>query len=1244
MFIYFNMKNIYKRIIKNICLVLFTLLNSQIANADICSNETSTQAKEFWIAFMQNHDEELTIPHGLDLIISVDKATHVDIIDEVSNYHWFEDFEANTVQTFTVPCQLFNTIEYGQVVDRTLHITSTEPISVYMNNHQNISSDATLALPISACDSYYIIQNADASLDSHYGSFMPSVFSIISFENNTKVEITPTLKTSDGHPANETFTVTMHKGQVYQVASTEADLGHNLSGSQIKALNGKKVAVYTGNRSANIPYAASNGNSNILCEMCPPVSTWGKNFIIQPFTSGFVDMIKCTACNDSTKIYKNGKLLKTINALESYEFLINESDGAFKLETSEPVCVYQYMSSNNYVYKRANGGPSQLYVNPIEQAINKLNFCTPPHELLNNHFVNIVIRTKDAQKITLDGKTKFTKFTPVDDMFSTGYAIVSRGQHTLEAPTPFIANLYGMGDGLSYAYCAGSNVYKLNTESNTNAVVCAGDTFSFGGIDYSETGFYIDTLINGNGCDSLAFLTMKVLQFDTVHYYDTITIGDSYIKHGFSYIKPNLGVYDTITGVCPHFTHLELVVEHERCYDGTLIFKEDFGGNKTTDAAISTKEVSGCTFNINTDPRDQYLTGRYSIRKVSYNDKSWTKTVDHTYPDSETKGYFMQCDAANNVGEAPGVVYSVQIDNICEGVPFLFSFWGMSMIKAGADSAYADACLKLVVEDTDGNVLRTKKIDMRNGVEKWTVYGLPYELPKGMTSAVFKILNNSTIHYGNDFAIDDIEIRVCHTAIEVEEEENVPCIGAQLSLLAKNDKGSSSKSPVYEWYYSKSSDIQSSDWVLVGNEKRLKINSLTEKENGYYRVFVGEAKSKDLNNNCSSASNLIRVEVGKCETPVCKSDTVNLSTCLVLDTLISIIENDKISRPDNANVSLIDAPSYAKIVDNKLSYTLTDSKIKADTITYAVKLGAMSDTADVIFKINHPSTIKKIDTLICYGTEYKEMILFKDTILADTTFVKETGCPDIVREVVTIDNIDATIKDTALCEGDSIAFTIKTPEGAKYEYNWYYDEGHKKSAGKKQSISVVAEKTTSYYIVVNTKKCSLELETEIEVLSRPYLEDVEEIKENDLELIADGGSSPYEFSIDSSKWTSSNKIKDYERGKLYDIQIRDDNGCTEDTTIKAPTFDLEVPSIVTPNGDGINDVLEIKNLERYPNATVQIYERHGKILIDSKEGEFKSWDGYLNGQRMHNDDYWYVIEIKDLDKTYIGHFTLHWDY
>ena len=74
---------------------------------------------------------------------------------------------------------------------------------------------------------------------------------------------------------------------------------------------------------------------------------------------------------------------------------------------------------------------------------------------------------------------------------------------------------------------------------------------------------------------------------------------------------------------------------------------------------------------------------------------------------------------------------------------------------------------------------------------------------------------------------------------------------------------------------------------------------------------------------------------------------------------------------------------------------------------------------------------------------------------------------------------------------------------------------------------------------------------------------------------------------------------------------------------------LNIPQAFTPNGDNVNEVFEIENISRYPNANVKIYDRWGqKIFEVSNYGAGKEWDGTFGGSRVNPGVYYYVIDLK----------------
>ncbi len=112
----------------------------------------------------------------------------------------------------------------------------------------------------------------------------------------------------------------------------------------------------------------------------------------------------------------------------------------------------------------------------------------------------------------------------------------------------------------------------------------------------------------------------------------------------------------------------------------------------------------------------------------------------------------------------------------------------------------------------------------------------------------------------------------------------------------------------------------------------------------------------------------------------------------------------------------------------------------------------------------------------------------------------------------------------------------------------------------------------------------------------------------------------------------------------YNDTILTAAGCDSVVVLHLQVIKEILPEIIpdgffTPNGDGISEVWSIKNIEHYDVTTVDIYDRFGKLLI-RYNGSFKSWDGTYLGKPMPSTDYWYVITLKDIEKQYMGHFTL----
>ncbi|HXH98664.1 MAG TPA: PKD domain-containing protein [Sphingobacteriaceae bacterium] len=108
----------------------------------------------------------------------------------------------------------------------------------------------------------------------------------------------------------------------------------------------------------------------------------------------------------------------------------------------------------------------------------------------------------------------------------------------------------------------------------------------------------------------------------------------------------------------------------------------------------------------------------------------------------------------------------------------------------------------------------------------------------------------------------------------------------------------------------------------------------------------------------------------------------------------------------------------------------------------------------------------------------------------------------------------------------------------------------------------------------------------------------------------------------------------------YTLTVTTDKGCiaSDEIFIKVLKFP-EVPNTFTPNSDGINDTWNIKYLESYPGATVEIFNRYGERLFQSVNYP-TAWDGSRNGSELPVGTYYYIINPKNGRKVISGSVTI----
>lgn len=496
--------------IKN--LLLITLL----ACMAVPSWAQSTQGKEFWVSssLVCSPDKATPTPY---IAISAEKACTVNIQGGVGNAinitqkvaagSWNEFGNGTTTQTDPTagmikvpmdaskwyPTTMSNANNVytlaGQKNMYGLHITATENISVYVILSSLHSMDASNILPMTALGSEYYTQDYWSKVKSDFADAV-GLTTILGTEDGTKIDIAPN-GIPYGHNDASPFQIELNKGQTYYLVTQKGD---RLSGSHIKAKDGRKIAIYCGVPITNVPTGIAA--RDCLFEQPMPIEYWGTQFIATRSLEKNGNLIGITATQRGTEIKVDGYTQAYINEGETYYIMMQSAgdpngnkpgespidlvvtaDAAF-IETSCPCAVYNYDTGNSYKGKTIDeivggkGDPSSVWVSPVQQKINRITFGTCYTSKTEDHFLNVVTETSTCQNTKLTAlyganeldKTDLLVWTPVPGNPTYSYARAHIGTPStkqysvfrLENSRGFIATVYGNGEDESYAYSAGS--------------------------------------------------------------------------------------------------------------------------------------------------------------------------------------------------------------------------------------------------------------------------------------------------------------------------------------------------------------------------------------------------------------------------------------------------------------------------------------------------------------------------------------------------------------------------------------------------------------------------------------------------------------------------------------------------------------------------------------------------------------------------------------------------------------------
>ncbi|WCT12215.1 gliding motility-associated C-terminal domain-containing protein [Mucilaginibacter jinjuensis] len=644
---------------------------------------------------------------------------------------------------------------------------------------------------------------------------------------------------------------------------------------------------------------------------------------------------------------------------------------------------------------------------------------------------------------------------------------------------------------------------------------------------------------------------------------------------------------------------------------GTLggpVFSETFGHGTLYESGPQPQQLvteltyfnatcGGGTGGVPNHPINGYYTLGSFLSETCNNGTWQVVNSDHT---GDPHGYMMIITAK----EYPPTLFTEKVsgDLLCPGTTYYMGAFIMNLLRGdlpgSQDATKPDVTFNVWNEDKTLllGTGTTGPISADPGTGIWTPVSALFISPTDGKGVLIELVNNVVGEKVFHIALDDITIRPCGPTIKTgfgtingPATENI-CEATNVNyILASQASGYSN--PSYKWQYRNATYGDWQDVTTPGsNTANLPVNIINAAV-GIYQYRVGVLGGATTNESCRIYSDPLTINVFP--NPVIELDAVT-GGCLGYPVQLS------------ANVTTLYPPGLSLPDDPTFEWTGPNGFTSTDSSPFISYNGDPS--------INGTYTLK----------------------------VTKNGCSNFAHTTVSV-VLPAVINSTSVnnvnvCEGDATQLSVDASNATHYK--WVPSTGldHDDVANPIAS----PKETTIYEVTVSNDGCAdvaPYTNITVNVLKKPQ---------------ADAGQETRIFAGQNAKlngtaqgddvhyfWTPANYLSDPSsltpiatppQDITYTLHVASNTTCGESTSsVFVRVYQLlGIPNTFTPNGDGVNDKWEIKNISTYPNALVSIYNRNGQQVFQSR-GYATAWDGTYNGSPLPTGTYYYVIDLQDGD-------------
>ncbi|TCC89148.1 PKD domain-containing protein [Pedobacter frigiditerrae] len=941
----------------------------------------------------------------------------------------------------------------------------------------------------------------------------------------------------------------------------------------------KRFAAFSGSTSLTI---ACTGSRDPLFQQLYTTNSWGKNYGAIPFI-GRRYILRVLAQEDNTNINVNG-LVQKINKGQFYE--TQQLTEAVLVSADKLISVAQYsltQACSSIAGNMIIGDPEMVLLNPTEFNIKNITVFSSSNQAIQTKYVNIFMKTAKTSTFKLNGNLPDNGIwqpVPGDANYSYIQIQVFEESLTLTADDGFNAIAYGFGNAESYAYSAGTSL------ASTQFLLLLNKT----------TGEENASACIGQPADFKLTLPYQLLKLvwkfsdGTPDYIDNAPIGVQSTVNGqtlYTYTAPVNKAF-AVVGRTQISATATIPPNGGTCFPTSeieLIFNFDVD---PLPKAVFTKVTSGCADKeiAFKDVSSSQVTGKIITKWLwDFGDgkTSTEQNPKHTYAAS---GNFT---VTLSVGAENGCLSDVATEDILIN-PKVTSLFVVNQ----------NSCI-----DTDISFINQSTIAAPGTIVKWTwdmgdgkapiqgdgtPFNYKYAAPgkytvtlvaesdKGCISKPFSLDVNITTLPIADFIIPDV------------------CLADAQAVFVNSSTDYDGTIPTGLTYLWNFGDVASGA-----------LNTSTERDGKHkYNAPGNYTVTLIITNVNGCAKTLSLPFTVNGSFPKADFETLNANN-LCSNQLFTL-----------KNISTVDFGNITKV-----QWYIDGVKYGDDDLDPTV--GKLYDFIYPQFTAPLTKTLKVRMVVYSGGTCSNEII--HDVIL-------------LASPVVKFDALEAVCLN-----GGVVQFTGAETGGLLGSYE-YTGKGVSTTGLFNPIIAGIGVHDITYTFTASNGCTNAQTQT-IEVYPVPTVD-----AGADFYLLAGGQkqiSATARGNGLSYKWTPSiglsaddvlSPIANPEQDTKYTLTVTSSQGCymTDDVYVYV-LQSVNAPNSFTPNGDGVNDVWNVKYLDTYPNANVEIYNRNGERVYFSK-GYAVPFDGNYNNKPLPIGTYYYIINPNSGRKSITGNLTI----